>query len=178
MCVCFSRLLNEKLTQKRPAKILVGLPKWLSGKESACQCRRHERPRFNPWVRKIPWRRKEQPSSVFWPGESHGHRACRRLQSMGSQRVRHNWATEHTTFSKEKKKGCAGPGNGNLQVSQHFQFSIRAEVSSVAGKAVARVWEPSSAPPSAPSIMSPIQPEYWCCLCWVLGEPLDNPVTV
>ena len=27
------------------------LPWWLSGKESACQCRGH---RFNPWVRKIP----------------------------------------------------------------------------------------------------------------------------
>ena len=32
-----------------------GLPWWLSGKESACQCRRRG---FNPRVRKIPWRRK------------------------------------------------------------------------------------------------------------------------
>ena len=29
---------------------------------------------FNPWVRKIPWRRKRQPTSVFLPGESHGQR--------------------------------------------------------------------------------------------------------
>ena len=36
----------------------IGLPRWLSGKESTCQCRRL---RFNPWVRKIPWRRKWQP---------------------------------------------------------------------------------------------------------------------
>ena len=28
-----------------------------SSKESACQCRRHKRCRFNPWVGKIPWRR-------------------------------------------------------------------------------------------------------------------------
>ena len=34
---------------------LGGLPKWPSGKEFACQCRRC---RFDPWVRKIPWRRK------------------------------------------------------------------------------------------------------------------------
>ena len=47
------------------------LPRWLSGKESVCQCRR---PRFNPWVRKIPWRRKWQPISVFLPGKSHGQR--------------------------------------------------------------------------------------------------------
>ena len=29
-----------------------------SGKESACQCRRHKRCGFDPWVWKIPWRRK------------------------------------------------------------------------------------------------------------------------
>ena len=32
----------------------VGLPRWQSGKESACQCRRHG---FNSWLRKIPWRK-------------------------------------------------------------------------------------------------------------------------
>ena len=43
---------------------------WLSSKESPC--RRHRKCRFNPWVVKIPWRRKWQPTPVFWPGESHG----------------------------------------------------------------------------------------------------------
>ena len=33
------------------------------------QCRR---PRFNPWVEKIPWRRERLPTPVFWPGEFHG----------------------------------------------------------------------------------------------------------
>ena len=33
------------------------------------QCRR---PGFDPWVRKIPWRREWQPTPVFLPGESHG----------------------------------------------------------------------------------------------------------
>ena len=32
-------------------------------------------PRFNPWVGKIPWRRKWQPTPVFLPGESHGRRS-------------------------------------------------------------------------------------------------------
>ena len=41
------------------------LPRWLSGKESACQCRR---PRFNPWVEKIAWRRKWPPTPVFLLG--------------------------------------------------------------------------------------------------------------
>ena len=34
-----------------------------------------EESRFNPWVRKIPWRRAWQPSPVFLPGESHGQRS-------------------------------------------------------------------------------------------------------
>ena len=46
-----------------------GLPWWLSGKGSTYQRRRL---RFHPWVRKIPWRRKWQPTLVFLPGELHG----------------------------------------------------------------------------------------------------------
>ena len=38
------------------------LPRWLSGKESTCQCRRFG---FDPWIRTIPWRRKWQPTPVF-----------------------------------------------------------------------------------------------------------------
>ena len=41
-----------------------GLPKWLRGKESVCQCRRHKRHGFDPGVGKIPWRRKWQPTAV------------------------------------------------------------------------------------------------------------------
>ena len=37
-------------------------------------CKKHRRCEFNPWVRKIPWRRKWQPIPVFLPGESHGQR--------------------------------------------------------------------------------------------------------
>ena len=44
---------------------------WLGGKESAPQCRRC---RFNPWVRKIAWRKKWQPTPVFLPGKFHGKR--------------------------------------------------------------------------------------------------------
>ena len=41
------------------------LPTWCSGKEW-CQCRRHRRAEFSPWVGKIPWRRKWQPTSLTW----------------------------------------------------------------------------------------------------------------
>ena len=43
-----------------------------SGKQPAYQCRGHKRCGFDPWVRKIPWRRAWQPTPVFLPGEPHG----------------------------------------------------------------------------------------------------------
>ena len=49
------------------------IPGGASDKESACQCRRHKRCGFDPWVRKIPWKRK--PTPLFLPGESHGKRS-------------------------------------------------------------------------------------------------------
>ena len=66
--------------------LCLGLPMWLSGKESTCQCRRCG---FNPWVKNIPWRRKWQPTPVFLPGKSHRQRglagksprSCRKLDT-------------------------------------------------------------------------------------------------
>ena len=51
---------------------LKGLPWWLSGKESAFQCRRC---RVDPWARKISWRRAWQFTPVLLPGKSHGQRS-------------------------------------------------------------------------------------------------------
>ena len=78
-----------------------------------------ERRRFDPWVGKIPWRRKWQPTPVSLPGRSHRWGAWR-LQSMELQRFGHNWACtqpKKTTFSKPSsqlgavKKLNAGPGD-------------------------------------------------------------------
>ena len=69
---------------------MPGLPWWLSAKEFTCQCRRH---RFDPLARKIPWRKKWQPTLVFLLGKSHG------LQSMGLQRVGHNLATQQQQYN-------------------------------------------------------------------------------
>ena len=45
-----------------------------------------QRPGFDPWVGKIPWRRERLPTPIFCPGEFHGLYS----QSVVSQRVRHN----------------------------------------------------------------------------------------
>ena len=47
----------------------MGFPGGVSGKEPTCQCRRHKRPGFNPWFRKIPWKRAWQSTPVFLPGD-------------------------------------------------------------------------------------------------------------
>ena len=70
--------------------LFLGLPWWLSGKEPTCQCRRR---RFDPWVRKIPWRRKWHLTPVLLPGESHGQRSLVGCSPWG-RRVRHHLATE------------------------------------------------------------------------------------
>jgi len=65
-----------KVTQLiRKRSSILRLPRWLNGKEAPYQCRRHKRYRFNPWVGKIPWRRKWQPFPVFMPGNSHEQRS-------------------------------------------------------------------------------------------------------
>ena len=56
-------------------RMCSGFPGGARGNEPACQCRRHKRCRFNPWVRKIPWRRAWQTTAVFLLGESHEQRS-------------------------------------------------------------------------------------------------------
>ena len=48
LCICLSRV--------------IGFAGGSSGKEPVCQCRRHKRLQFSPWVQKIPWRRAWQPT--------------------------------------------------------------------------------------------------------------------
>ena len=49
---------------------------------------------MSPWVRKIPWRRKWQPTPVFWPGKSHGQRSLVGYSPWGHKRIRHDLATK------------------------------------------------------------------------------------
>ena len=55
--------------------VILCFPGGAGGKEPTCQCRRHKKHEFNPWVRKIPWRKAWHPTLVFLPGESHGQRS-------------------------------------------------------------------------------------------------------
>ena len=68
-----------------------GLPRWLSGTESACECRRCG---FDPWVQKIPRRKKWQPTPVFLPGEFHRPRRLTGYVPWGHKKVGHGLVTK------------------------------------------------------------------------------------
>jgi len=53
----------------------MGFPSGASGREPARQRRGYKRLKFDPWVGKIPWRRKWQPTPVVLPEEYHGQRS-------------------------------------------------------------------------------------------------------
>ena len=73
MCLC--NLNSSKLV----------VPRCLSCKKFASYYKRCRRHGFDPWVGKIPWRRKRQPTPEFVPGKSHGQRTL----------AGHKLATEH-----------------------------------------------------------------------------------
>ena len=49
---------------------------------------------FNPWIKKIPWRRKWQPTPVFLPGEFHGQRSLAGYSPWGHKRAGHDLPTK------------------------------------------------------------------------------------
>ena len=73
--------------------MIIWLPRWHRGKESACQCRRRK---FDPWIGKIPWSRKWQPTPVFLPGKSHQNRSLVGYSPWGHKE---SDMTEHTQQS-------------------------------------------------------------------------------
>ena len=54
--------------------MISGFPGGATGKETACHCRTQDM-QIHFLVGKTSWRKKEQPTSVFLPGESHGQRS-------------------------------------------------------------------------------------------------------
>ena len=112
----------------------AGLPRWLSGEEPACQCGRCW---LDPWVGKIPWRRKWQPSSSILALDMPWTEQPGRLQSTGTQRIEHDLMTEHAEdggnqepdVRKFEPRGMKGTG-GIVQVPHgsrvHLKWVVRA----------------------------------------------------
>ena len=98
----------------------TGFRSWHMGKESACQCRRHERCGFDPWVGMIPWSGKWQPTPVFLPGESHGQGS---LVGYSPQGCKKSGMTEytHTLYTiLWRQRTICNPGLQNRQLVRGF----------------------------------------------------------
>ena len=88
---------NCNITRNMYLVLVSGLPRWCCGKESACQCRKHKRLRFDPWVGKIPWRRTWQPTPICLPGESHGQKSLAGSGPLGHKsQTQLKWLSMHT----------------------------------------------------------------------------------
>ena len=100
-----------------PSRLL----RWLSGKESTCQHRRHG---FDPWVRKIPWRRKWQPTPVFiawevpWTEEPGG------LQSTRSRATPQDLCTHCSLCPEGLPRYLCNSFLHFFQFSAHMSLSI------------------------------------------------------
>ena len=79
----------------------------LASKESTCQCKRRG---FDPWVGKIPWRRKWQLTTVFLPGKFHGQR------SLAGYSPRGHKESDMTEHECKKKK--------SLRMLGHISFYL------------------------------------------------------
>ena len=78
-------------------------------KESTCQCRRRRRCWFDPWVCKIPWRRKWQPTQVFLethgqPGKTHGQKSLADYSPWGRKESE---TTEATVSARKADERCS-----------------------------------------------------------------------
>ena len=68
------------------------------GKESVCQCKRCKSRGFSPWVGKVPWSRKWQPTPVFLPRESHAQRSLAGYSPLSHKELDTTECTHTHTF--------------------------------------------------------------------------------
>ena len=118
------QILERLKAQTRGQKLYCLLPWWLRGLSVCLQC---GRPEFDPWVGKIPGEGNSNPfqysclETVLLPWREEPGR----LQSMGSRRVRHNWATSLSSlkfFMKEHGKNhrqYVTDGSGRESIKLH-----------------------------------------------------------
>ena len=106
-----------------------GLPLWLSSKESTYQCRRYG---FSPWVRKIPWKRKWQPTPVFLPGKSQGQRSLVGYSPWGCKRIRYELVI--------KQKNNTTDGGGPHLIRQRSELSQKAFLQVLSSCLTASLW--------------------------------------
>ena len=80
---------------------------------SVGQCRGRK---FDPWVRKIPWRRKRQPTPVFMPGKSHGQSGLAGNSPWGHKRVGYNLAMKQQQKNHQGRESSLSGNTGEAVI--------------------------------------------------------------
>ena len=112
VCVCVYSVTQSCLSVTPWSCSPWGFPGGAAAKVPACQCRRRKRHCFNLQVRKVPWRRKQPPTPVFLPGESHGQRS---LEGYSPEDGKESDTTEVTQHASTD---CSLSGSSILRTSQ------------------------------------------------------------
>ena len=157
----------------------MGLPWWLSWWRIHLPC---ERPGFSPWVGKIPWRRKWQPTPVFWPREFHGlyspwgHKKSDMTERLSILHLGHLLLVTQlcSRFQYVQPKICL-----SLQWGSEFTFVVEGFPDTLVGiESACNARDPSSIPGSerttGEGISYPLQ-YSWACL---VAQLVKNPSAI
>ena len=115
------------------------------------QCRRQKRREPDPWDRKIPWRRKWQPTPPFFPGESHGQRSLTGYNPQGCKDSDTNEATEH----------ARGPSGVVPWLILAENSAAMRQVTDNSGRKDGQIWSGRDLPAEVPSSLSHILCSPW-----------------
>ena len=114
--ICSGEELKNFLTRVYREYQRKGFPGGAEVKSICLQC---GRPGFDPWVGKIPWRRKWQPTPVFLPGESHGWRS---LVGYSPQVAKNQTQLSNFTFTFTQV--LAASASGGAVTFQHLKWPL------------------------------------------------------
>ena len=158
-----------------------------SGKDSACQCRRLKRYRFNPWVGKIPCSRKWQPTAIFLPGKFHGQRSLAGYSPWCCEVRQIDWAHPKIPAYWMYKNPCSNLTKCSWRtylvfywlsgVVCFFVFVFGAQGGlKVKVKSCPTLSNPMDCSPPGSSIHGILQEEHWSRLPSPSPGDLSNPV--
>ena len=157
----FPRLFNKCFLSV--PRMCLGFPRGASGKEPGCRCRRCKRRGFNPWVKKIHWTGAQQPTPVFFTWKISWTEEPSRLQSMGPQRVGHDWSD--LTHTQHVLSPAWSPG---VIASKQRKLKTRQKSTPCLNEAYILVDIRGLASPAS----VPVVPALWCSF----EEPFSSPV--
>ena len=124
-----------------------GFPGGAVVKNPSAQCRKYRRHGFSPWVKKIPWSRKWQPTPVFLSGKSHGQRSLAGYSPWGHKKLdaaehTYYWPCHSHIFSPTRSSSLKKPPSGPMLQYLTTWYSISSGRETPHSTASMSLWPP------------------------------------